>query len=185
MKIKAGFTLFELMIVIVLIGVLGTMVMPNLKSRIPRYEREAFIARFNALTQLGWRRALITHSLQKISIDIKKRIMTLSASTGEVDRSGEPIFKPSTGLAEATELTVPDQYDIKQCFIEGFDMMAKYSTRKTEEMWFYITPQGIAQDVIINFIDSRDMINDMPRQVGLVLNPFSAQFRIYDAFQKP
>jgi hypothetical protein len=39
--------------------------------------------------------------------------------------------------------------------------------------------------VIINFLDTKDTKDDAPRRVGLVLNPFTAQFKIYDAFQKP
>jgi hypothetical protein len=64
-------------------------------------------------------------------------------------------------------------------------MMAKFTKSKTEEMWFYVIPGGMAQDVIINFIDTKDLYNNAPRSVGLVLNPFSAQFKIYDTFQKP
>jgi len=168
-----------------LIGVLGSAIMPNLKRTTPRYEREEFIARFNALTQLAWQQAIKTNKAQQISVDVGKRIIVLLSATGEVDRLGEPTFKRTIGLVQNTSLPIPDAYQVKQFFIEGFDMMAKYTKSKTEEMWFYIIPEGMAQDVIMNFLDTKDLFNNAPRPVGLVLNPFSAQFKVYDEFQKP
>jgi prepilin-type N-terminal cleavage/methylation domain-containing protein len=185
MNKHAGFTLLELLIVILIMGLLSAIIIPNLKRTTPRYEREEFIARFNALTQLAWRQALGTHKAQQVSIDLSKKIIFLLVDTGEKDRSGEPVFKPITGLAVETSISIPDQFEFKQFFIEGYDMMAKFTRTKTDEMWFYIIPEGMAQDVIVNFVDTKDTIDDVPRQVGLVLNPFSAQFKIYDAFQKP
>jgi hypothetical protein len=43
----------------------------------------------------------------------------------------------------------------------------------------------MAQDVVMNFIDTKDTQDGKPLQVGLVLNPFTAQFKTYDTFQKP
>ena len=185
MNKKSGFSLLEMLIVVLIIGVLGSVLMPNLKRSTPRYEREEFIARFNALTQLAWQQALKTNKAQQISVDVQKKTIALLSATGDVDRSGEPVFKPAMGLVRDTSLPIPDQFIIRQLFIEGFDMMGKFTSRKTEEVWFYIVPEGMAQDVIVNFVDTKDTKNDAPRSVGLVLNPFNAQFRIYDAFQKP
>lgn len=185
MNKKYGFSLLEILIVIALIGVLGAAVMPNFKRSTPRYEREEFIARFNALTQLAWQLALMTNKAQQISVDVQKKIIFLLSATGDIDRSGQPVFKAPIGLVRDTSLPIPDQFIIKQLFIEGFDMMSKSTSRKTEEVWFYVVPEGMAQDVMVNFVDTKDTKNDAPRPVGLVLNPFNAQFRTYDAFQKP
>jgi hypothetical protein len=83
-----------------------------------------------------------------------------------------------------TECMIPDQIIIKQFFIEGFDMMAKFGRSKSKSVWFYIMPEGMVQSVVINFVDTKDTQDNQPPSFGLILNPFTAQCKIYDTFQK-
>jgi len=183
---QRGFSLLELLVVIAIIGMLSAVIMPNLQQSTPRYEREEFIARFNSLVQYGWQQSLVTHTVHRINVDVSKKLLTLTAaSVGEKDKSGEPVFKPMLDASQDTEITMPDQVVIKQFFIEGFDMMAKFGRSKAASVWFYIIPEGMVQSVVINFMDTKDVNDDQPRPIGLVLNPFTAQFKVYDTFQKP
>lgn len=185
MNNRSGFSLLELLVAIAIIGLLSAVIVPNLQRTTPRYEREAFIARFNSLVQYGWLQALLTHKTQRITVDVGKKRISLAASSDERDRSGELIFKPIPDAVEDTEIVIPDQIQIKQFFIEGFDMMTKFARSKTASMWFYIVPEGMAQNVVVNFMDIQDLRDDQPRQGALILNPFTALFKTYDTFQKP
>jgi prepilin-type N-terminal cleavage/methylation domain-containing protein len=184
-KNSNGFSLLELMIVLAIIGVLGAIIMPNIGRTTPRYEREAFIARFNTLVQYGWQQALVTHKIERITVDIGKKVISLTESTDEKDRSGELVFKPLENAVYDTTIVIPDQIVIKQFFIEGFDMMTKFARSKTASAWFYIVPDGMTQNVVVNGVDTQDLKDDQPRQFSLVLNPFTALFKTHDTFQKP
>lgn len=180
-----GFSLLELLVVMAIIGILGSIIMPSFERKAPRYEREAFIARFNTLVNYGWQQALITHKVHRITVDVGKKLITLMVDSGEKDRSGEPAFKPIAQAVQETSCPIPEQLFIKQFFIEGTDMMTKFAQSKTASVWFYIVPDGMVQNVVINLNDTKDLYDDKSRPVGLVLNPFSARFKVYDTFQKP
>ena len=180
-----GFTLFELLVVLAIIGIMMAVVVPNIRNLLPGKERKLFIERLNGLTRLGWQRAIVEHKLQKIAVDIKNRMMWLESATGSL-KEGQPEFKRAKGAYVASSLKIPQSIEIKNFIIEGFDEMSRYGAgRKTEESWFYIVPDGLAQAVTINFLDTANRnAAGKPRQFGLVLNPFSAQFKVYDGFQK-
>ena len=181
---SAGFGLLEILIAIAIIGMLMTFAIPNIQKLMPRYERETFIARLNALLQLGWQNAIMSHTLHRVSFHFGKKQISLEKQTDETDKDGEPKFAPLKGQYIKNSLSIPDSIEVKQFFSEGFDEMGRIAGGKTTEAWFYIVPAGLAQEVIINFIDKKDRIAKKPRPIGLVLNPFNAQFKTYDTFQK-
>ncbi|QQR63205.1 hypothetical protein IPH67_01890 [bacterium] len=86
-----------------------------------------------------------------------------------------------------TRCEIPPFIEIKQFFIEGFDEIARYQGNKNAaRVWFFLVPEGMAQKVVINMFDngSKDEKGN-PRSIGLVLNPLTARFYVYDEFQKP
>ena len=180
---KTGFTFLEVMVVMGLIALLATIGMPLLFSRKPRYERELFFRRLNALTQLGWQNALITHKIHKISFDFASRTVRLLQESPS-NHADNKKYVPLKRAHIHTTISWPKQLDVKQFFVEGSDEFASHAGRSTAEVWFFIVPEGLAQQVTINMLDTKDKKSGKPRQVGLVLNPFSAQFVVYDTWQK-
>ena len=181
---KTGFTLIELLIALAIIGFLLKVAIPNYNRAQPGYERKEFIARLNALIRLGWQNALALQKIHKVLFDVKNGAIDLEVETDKFDDKGESVFKKVTGAYIKPSISLPDVFMIKNFFIEGFDEMARFAGRT--EIWFFIVPEGLTQDVIINFLDTKDIAaNGKPRPVSLVLSPFAAQFKEYDTFQKP
>jgi prepilin-type N-terminal cleavage/methylation domain-containing protein len=182
---QSGFTLIELLIVLLIIGIIGSVVMPNLMRRTPHYEREQFIAGLNALMQSAFSQTVITHTLHQIYVDLKGNSISIRKHTGVYDKNGDPECVPVGGAYARMSQTIPEQLEFKQVFIEGVNELGG-GAKKTKELWFYIIPEGLAQQVIFNMVDTKDVAHDdKPRSFGLVLNPFLVQFKAYDEFQKP
>lgn len=181
---RKGFTLLEIIVAVAIIGLVSAIVIPNFMRRAPSYERQEAIANLNALTQLAWQNALIEDKIHKIKFNFKTGQVSLEIATGEYEK-GEPTFKPLERMHISTEFIWPEHLEIRQFIVEKFDEMARFIGKRTETVWFFIMPDGLAQDVIINFIDTKDQLPDgRARSGGLVLNPFNVQFKEYDTFQK-
>lgn len=184
---RFGFTLIELLVAIAIVALLATVLIPSFWRSQPSYERKTFIARLNALMLYGKQNAITNYATHQVLFNFGERKISLLYDAKEKDAKGEAVFKPIPGGYLSSAITIPDEFDIKQLFIDnsGFDEMAKFSGRKTGEVWFYMVPEGLSQEVILNMYDTKDTLPDgKPRPVGLVLNPFTAQFKEYDTFQK-
>jgi prepilin-type N-terminal cleavage/methylation domain-containing protein len=185
---KQGFTLIEILVAIILIGILATFLIPNLASRVPSYERRSFIEQLNSLTQFAWQQAITKRAVFKVSIDTVKRTIIVEGATGAKDQKGEQKFVPIKSAYIRTQASWPEQLQIKQIYIEKDEQLSRHvsSGKKSSlEAWFFVMPDGITQPVVINFVDTKTLIAGKPKEVGLVLNPFTAQFKEYDIFQKP
>lgn len=178
-----GFTLIELLLVLALIAIFLSF-LPAMQQRGPRYEREQFIERLNGLCRFAWQQTMATHLLHEINFDLKRRVVTVRKHmAGAYDEKRFPKTEPVKRTVHS-QLSWPVHIQIKQFILEGFDEVARFGSKDTGEIFFYIMPEGLSQQVTINMVDKKDTIDGKVRKNGLVLNPFTAQFSVYDEFQK-
>lgn len=176
-----GFTLIEIMITLVIIGILLSVALPRFQRKNPSDERRAFFAQLNALLALGWQNAIITKTVHRVHFLMSKKIVILEEQAEGVDAYGEQQFKPVRRAYIPTQLKWPSNLEFREFIIEGTDEMKAHGTRKTGELWFYIMPSGIAQNVSIMLVDTQDRaVNKKARHVQLLLNPFNVQVSAYE-----
>lgn len=184
-KIKKGFTFLELVVVIMILGVMATIIVPNLQRLSPRYKRNEFLSQLGALVRLSWQQALITQKVHRVFFDVEKRIVRVDCVTEKKDKAGSPDFQPVSIAYLNTSYQWSPALEFKQFYIGKDEMLARPGI-KTDQIWFYTVPDGLAQDVIINIVDIGETdAQGKPVRIGLVLNPFSAVFKEYEEFQKP
>jgi len=176
-----GFTLIELLIGITIVGILMAGIIPMMMQKEPGYERKQFTARLNALMQQAWQQSIITHTVHRVRFDFQKRSALLEKDATKSSTAKKLEFE-QVKLPDSS-LSWPRTFIIQQFIIEGFDEMRRGAGR-ANDAWFYIIPNGTTQEVTINGIDKDELIEGKPSRFGLVLNPYMARFKAYDAFQK-
>jgi len=162
---------------------MGSVLVPNLARITPGYERRAFITKLNNLLLFSWRNALITQRVHRLLFDINKHIVRVQAQKEEEGK--DPSFYDVQTEYVQTHFQWPESITIKQLFV-GKEEQLQRPGIKTEEVWFFVVPNGMAQEVIINTLDTKDLdVQGKERQIGLVINPFTVQMSTHDTFQKP
>ena len=161
-----------------IIALVATIAIPNLQQRMPGYQRKQFFTEISSLMAITWEHALRTNQLHRVLFDFDRRTIRIEVETKE--EKGKKSFKEITGAYRKTMYQWPETIEVRQFFIEGINEMR--SGVKVDKMWIFITPEGLAQDVVINAVDTSQHA-EIP--LGLVLNPFTAQFTLYETFQKP
>lgn len=180
---QSGFSFLQLIILLFVIGLLMRVVIPNVQTLFPRYERQAFIGKLSALVQYAWLQALITQKVHRIFFDVEKRIIRIEKETTHKNNLGTLDFQPIVTPYIKTEISMPMSLKIEQFFIDGAEYI-KRAGIQTEHIWFFIMPDGLCQTVVINMIDvNHNEANS--DSIGLTLNPFTGRFSQYESFQKP
>lgn len=169
-----GFTLIELLVVILIIGIIGSVLAPRLAPRTARSEKEAFIAQLNSQSQAALTQAITTQTLQQVFWDLEKHTIEIRKHTGGYDRAGDPECKPTQIAYSSQRITIPERFIVKQFSIEGINELA--GARNTKQVWFYIVPDGVAQQVTVIFTDTHEDVTDAEKKVTLNLNPFTVHY---------
>ena len=179
---KSGFTIVELMVAMAIIGLVAAFGIPRLLPPKPRQVREAFISQLNSLVGFAWQNAVTKSKVHKLEFDFDRKKVSIF-QMGPTDKYGKATWEPIKRAYTATVIRIPGQLEQKNFYIEGEDKVAKLGILKN--VWFAISDGGISQEVVINFLDNKDKRDRRKRPVGLVLNPFSAQFEVYNELAKP
>lgn len=162
---QSGFTLIELIFVIVIIGILSMVTLPALRL-IGGDKRAEFVNELSHLVQITWQNAVVTGKVHRIVFDsANHEIRTeMRELTGEYISAAGVYFKTSI------------KWDLERFAIKDF-YITGIKPETSNSLNFLIFPEGVTQPIIINFA------GDEP--LSLVLNPFSAQFKEYDTYQTP
>lgn len=185
---RPGFSFLQLVFVVAIVGVMSMTVIPNLFKRRPLYEQKAFVTTLNAFMAEAWQRGLTTQKVQKIIFNLQQRKVSLEQETDQRDAQGNRVFAPVVVEYAPAAPSWLEQWEIRQFFVQGADEIASQSqqNRMADGVWFFVLPGGLSQEVIINMVYMHDKHSGQEgKRNGLVLNPFTVQFKTYDEFQSP
>lgn len=184
---KAGFGFLEIIMAITILGLLGALAIPNFLRQQAGYEQKKFVTSLNAVMSEVWQQALMSEKMGKVKLDFRTRTVTVEQATGKTSEEGNPEFEPVFLHYAQNNLQWPETLEFKQFFINQQDEMAARGVGgTTHDLWFYVMPSGMAQEVVANIVDTRYATADSDgKELSLVLNPFTLQFRTYHEFQIP
>jgi type II secretion system protein H len=170
---RLGFTLIEILVVLLIVAIMGSVIGPRLSPQTARMERDQFVTALNKLLRVATTQAVASQKLHQIYWQISERFVEIRKHTGAYDRAGDPVCVPVNQLYGQEILKIPERFILKKFIIEGTNELA--GGRALKEVWFYIVPDGIAQQVTISFVDTHEEVSEANRLLTLTLNPFTVQ----------
>jgi type II secretory pathway pseudopilin PulG len=170
-----AFTIIELALVLGIAGLFfSLMIGPLITTR--KQSEIAFTQELNQLVHTAYEQALVSHVTHRVLFNFDQELISIEQASG-MSSSYEQTFKPLQLDYEQTTLDIPPGYETRNFYVQGSDVMAG---SQANEAWFYIVPEGLAQAVIINMIDT-----DAQTRLSFVLNPLRVIFEVLYEFQRP
>ncbi len=184
-KKSQGFTILELVIALMILAIIAGIVAPNLFRRRSSYARQELSDKLTGLVELAYLEGSSSGKLHRVFFDIPRKLVRLERETTR-KHAGQTVYEPAKSSYLKTSFDWPEHFDIKNFYIKARDEMAAGPGATTNTVWFYVAPDGVAQEVIININDTNELTaQGNPYAFSLVLNPFTLRFTLYDEFQKP
>jgi prepilin-type N-terminal cleavage/methylation domain-containing protein len=180
-----GFSLLELVVVLVILGILGTIVMPNLGRLKPGYEHDQFTSNIRMLVRRAWQESLLNHQLHRIYFDLEKQIVRIDKETNKKTGTGGIAYEQLEGVYMPSAYQWPATMQMKDFFVDGQDIFHVKGVRITE-VWFPIFADGTTQHIIMNWFDQADTReSDAGSGFSISISPFIAKVTETNGFQKP
>ena len=162
-----GFSLIELMLFFALVAVLSLGMVPLLRRK--SNDIETFVTHLNALVEYGRLQAQSSQKTHRILFDFQKNHLLLQVESPSKNPGSQPDYLPLESSYLASQFDIPSTIEIRKLIIEGKDELAG---AKTNKVWFFIAPNGSAQDVILDVGLSENDIHQ-----NYELTPFKVQFK--------
>jgi type II secretory pathway pseudopilin PulG len=171
-----GMSFLEVMVMLMIIGIMGAVVAPNLSYFSSKKEKTEFVTNFEELIHRTRQEALLSGKVHQLFFDFQKHLVIPKVySDSVVDESKHQRFVP----AAIAPMELDIRFELQNFYIQGKDEVRSGTVRNNA--WFYIMPDGSSQDVVINFVYG----DEEEKQLGIKVNPFYARVFIYDTFQIP
>ncbi|OGB84073.1 hypothetical protein A3F66_06150 [candidate division TM6 bacterium RIFCSPHIGHO2_12_FULL_32_22] len=184
---KQAFTFLEIMIGLVIIGLLASITIPNLRSLMKKDEHQIFVSNLNSLLSAALDNAVYSEKINRVIFDFINKKVSIEQQTEKKLPSGQMQFEDiDSQYTQSSFDFAKADLEFINFFIDTKDEMnLSVGQAKKEKVWFYILPDGTAQPVILNIIDMSEQLSEEERKFSLVLNPFTIQFKEYEKFMQP
>jgi prepilin-type N-terminal cleavage/methylation domain-containing protein len=178
-----GFSLIELIIALAILGLLAAISIPTLRSFFTKDDRQVFVAELNIIVSNALDNAIISEKTNRVVFNfVDKKVFVEQESDKRVISSEISWERLSDRYIQSEFDWSKINFEFRNFFIDSKDELL--GTKK-EKTWFYISPEGAAQPVILNLIELGENLSQADSQFSLVLNPFNVQFKMYEKFIQP
>ncbi|MBY0352947.1 prepilin-type N-terminal cleavage/methylation domain-containing protein [Candidatus Babeliales bacterium] len=180
MKKPYAFTLIEMLVVIVLIGIIATMTIPRLMRRSPSTEWPNIVDEMNNLVSFARQEAICTQRVHRLRIKAGKETPTFVVVEDERTDPENPQKKIYHQVASdffETRYDLAQEIAVNAVFIGKRELFAQ-----SREAFCYIISDGLVQDVLLHLSRQEDK---KVSQVSLKMNPFLGTFTLLDGHVKP
>ena len=181
---QKAFTLVEILVVLLLIGVVATAIMPRLFRRAPQLEWKNVADDVNNLVFFARQEAIANQKVYRLVFKSNKNgpdSVAVEQENNDPEKPGNKLYKqvfPYYFQANQTQYELPEQIRFKAVFSGKQDMLEE----QRGVAYCYIVPDGLVQEVLVQCTKKIDAVETF---ASLKMLPFLGVFQLHEELIKP
>lgn len=180
LKTKA-FTIIEMMIVLFLIGLLGSFMIPRLFKKNPSAEWPIMIDEVNNLLLFARQEAISHYTVHRLHFFAPRdnvHYITIETIAQDPENPKKTIFKPVSSTYTLTSYSLHPSVTIDAVYLGRKDQLFE----NNQQAYCYIIPDGLVQEIFLHLSKRGE---EGVQKVTFHINPFLGKFDLEEGHIKP
>lgn len=178
---RSAFTMVEMMIVLLLIGVVASYLLPRLNRRSPALEWSTILRDLDNLIFFTRQEAIANQKIYRLAFKSNKNApdqVLIEQEMDDPEKPGKKIYQLVSSYYFATTYTFNPAIKLAAVYIGKQDML------EDQRGWgyCYVIPDGLVQEILIHLV--RKLDNEETKG-SFKMNPFFGKFEFYESVLKP
>jgi prepilin-type N-terminal cleavage/methylation domain-containing protein len=181
-SVKNAFTLFEILVVILLIGVIASVFLPRmLRQRKPTLEWSVILDDLNNLVLFARQEAIANRQTYRLRFQANPKgrdTIRVEVEKDNPEKPGTKKYDVVSSYYFKTFYELEPQVRIKAVYLGKHEQLAE----NHGIAMCYVIPEGLVEDIMIHMV--RNM-NGVEVVMTYKMNPFAGKFEMLDGLVKP
>lgn len=176
MKKLAAFTLLEILIVVVVIGIMATMTLPRLMKSPPESEWKTVLDELNNLVSYGRQEAIANKKVYRLHFIANRTsgdTVQVEVEKDNPEKPGDKIYSAISSYYFKPTYKVPQEITIQGVYIDKKNELEE----NKGNAYCYIVPDGLVQEVTVQM--DRE-IKGQKSSMKFIMIPFFGNFEAHE-----
>jgi len=179
---SAGFTLFEMLIVIAVIAFMAAMILPRLGRRDPKAEWSHLVNTLNNIVYFTRQQAISDHKEYRLRFQRGREeqpiVVTIEEERPDPDKPGTLTYQQSSFPTFPARHELHPSFRLRGVYQTGVDQLEE----NKGNAYCYIVSNGLVQETMIHMAH---VVARVEKQMTLKVKPFFGRFELHKGFVKP
>ena len=178
---RSAFTLIEIMIVMVVIGMLATIAIPRFFRKTPQSDWTTIVDEINNLVYYARQEAISTHKVYRLHFVAKKDetdSVMVEVEENDPEKAGRKIYLPVKSYYFNPVYKLPEIIEIEAVYHGKEEQLSENKSNA----YCHVIPDGLVQETLIHLVRTEEK---QESKSSLTMLPFFGKFELTKGFLKP